>query len=334
MKVKLLMIFLLALVAAVGVVQAQSIPVYVEGLEINDVDVDPDWQNVSRLDLERADSIELKIIIVAFDDAEDIEIEAFLSGYEYNDFDSISDSTHVFDVEDGVRYVKKLTLNLPDDLEEDDYKLRILITDRNGWEESLRYDIKVDVPRHKLVVEDIMLSPSREVKAGRSLIVSARLDNRGEKDEDDVKITISIPELGVKTTSFVDEVEYDEQEESEQMLLRIPTCAQEGTYLVEVEAEYDRGHETARKTTTIDVVTSDSCRPFPVNGPAQQVVVVQDVQPAVTAPVVTAEPVVDAAGKSKLRTVLEVILFVLLAILVIVGLVVGFKKLRGDEEDF
>ena len=236
----------------------------------------------------------------------------------------ISDSTPLFDADKDVRYVKKLRLSLPDEVEEDDYKLRVVISDRNGAEVVETYDLKVDVPRHKLRIEDVTLFPGNMVKGDQAVLAKVRLKNKGERDERDVKVTVSVPELGLRSTAFVDEIEVEEEKSSEEVYLRLPKCPTKlGDQSLVVEVSYDNDHQKVSATKVLTVEENKACKETPAASTQPSVT-----QPATQAPAATEAP----AQKSKLRSALEMVLVVLVALLVVIGLVIGFSKLKEDDE--
>ncbi|MBW2975673.1 hypothetical protein KY366_08190, partial [Candidatus Woesearchaeota archaeon] len=124
---------------------------------------------------------------------------------------------------------------------------------------------------------DVVLDPENEVKAGRTLLVSARLKNRGEVEEEDIKIKASVPALGISASDYVDELDEedcnravdddcDDSTTSDELDMRIPDCAEPGEYTVKLCAEYDDGDEEVCETTKITVVESDTCA-VPAEGP-------------------------------------------------------------------
>lgn len=307
---------LLVLSAVVVVAQDRDIPVSIESSEIDNTEILPFGDN--QLDIERGEEFTLKLELLAWADAKDVEIKAFISGYEFNDVNEISDSIGPFDFKENVTYVKKLQLTLPADIDVDNYQLRVVISDRNSWETIENYLLKVDTQRHLLSIEDVVLS-SNSVKAGQSLLATVRLENQGQRDQDDVKVVVSIPALGVSATEYVDEIESDEEEETEEMLLRLPKCAEPGVYDVLVDASYRDGHSKVSERTQVTVLENEACNPEPA-----PVVIVQEAQnQSTTAPA-------DASA-GKVRSALEIILLVLVALLVVVGLIIGFSRMRAEE---
>ncbi len=258
MNIKFLLSFGLVFVLLVmiaGSVTAQ--PVTIDSVSVNGDTITTGDTN--RLDLERGQNLDVKVRLDAVANGTDVEVHAFVSGFEFNREQPISDVTSLFDVEAGVTYVKRLTLKLPDLAEEDDYLLRILVADRNGAELIQSYRIKIDVPRHNVVIRDVILNPDVSVVAGRALIATVRVKNMGEQDQDGVKIRVSIPDLEVSATDFIDTLESDESTTSEELYLRVPTCAKPGVYDVVASISFNEGFTTAAKTGKIEVVKSDAC---------------------------------------------------------------------------
>jgi len=306
---------------------AQFLPISIDEVQVEDVTLEESFFDVNRLDLERGQEIEVEIHISAFEDLDNIEVTAFLSGYEYNDVDPISDQTHVFRVEENVKYIKKLNLKLPDLAEVDRYKLRILVSDRDNFETIQSYDILLDTKRHDLKISDIILYPDQEVKSGTALLTRVRVENYGQKDENDVKVRVTIPDLGLSAVDYINEVESDEEEETEEMYLKLP-CAKAGEYAVKIDVSYDEGHRSLSASRTIKVSEGDLCKQLAAPTATTTQVVTQPAQPTVNLTV----PTVPAPQKSVLRTALEVILLVLVGLLVIVGLVIGFSRMKENSE--
>jgi uncharacterized membrane protein len=255
-KIGILAILLVGLLAFCGL--AYAIPsTIIEKVEVEGTELDT--AGTTRLDVERGEDISVKIWLQSNVDLEDVEVEAFISGYEYNDKERMSDTTHIFDMDTNVTYVKKLKLTLPSKVEEDNYKLRIIVSDRDGEEVVQKYSLKIDVKRHLLTIKDVVLSPEGTVQAGRALLATVRVKNIGEKDEESVKVKISIPELGISASDYIDEIEADESESSEELYLRIPTCSDAGTYVLKADVEYDEGYETVSKEMAVDVAEGEAC---------------------------------------------------------------------------
>ena len=124
--------------------------------------------------------------------------------------------------------------------------------------------LNVEPTRHGIAIDDVAFSPSNTIKAGRSLLTKVLLANYGDKDEEDVKVTATIPQLGLSATEYIDSVNTDEHnvdyDRVPEMFLPIPANAAAGDYQVVVTAEYDR-FETVSKTYTVKVVADERFQP-------------------------------------------------------------------------
>ncbi|HLC81122.1 MAG TPA: hypothetical protein VJH68_00520 [Candidatus Nanoarchaeia archaeon] len=349
--------------------------------------------------------------------AEGIEVVARLSGYEHSDRVSTEDSTGLFDVDAGTRKTVDLELNVPRDLTNGLNTLRVTVLDRNSAPIQFNYPIQIESPRHAVAIEDVTFSPGNTVKAGRSLLTTVLVENHGDRTEEDVKVTVAIPELSLSASEFVDEIESDDSENvfgdfDGGLMLSIPADTAAGEYSVVVTAQYDDLKETVKQTFkltvvgneqfanvdklvlavgpesqtvaagskasygialtnagsaskayTLKVVTGDWAsaslsESLVVLEPSKNAVVYVDVNVAQNAPVgahvasvsvmsgtevletvTLSANVVDAKANStgkdsvSLRNGLEIALIVLVVLLVIIGLIVGFSRLRKDDED-
>ncbi|MBI2079848.1 hypothetical protein HYT84_03715 [Candidatus Micrarchaeota archaeon] len=312
----------LCLMLVVLAVSALAVPVELTRVEVNDVQLTP--LTVNKLSVERGTQLEVEVRVLGLDDADNLELEAFLSGYEHNDVRRVAAYSKVFSVEKDELEVKKFTLDLPGDLEVDTYKLRLMVTDRSGDALSQSFDLKVDSPRHKLVVEDVLTYPQGTVRAGEALLVRVRVANEGEKDEENVKVTVSVPQLGLSQSTYLEEIEADEEEQTEELYLPVPADAASGAFDLVTEVSYNDGFRDAQPAKTVVNVVAAQKAVEPTPAPAQ--VTVQTTQPA-------PQPAPAAESSSKLRRGLEVVLLVLVALLVVVGLIIGFSKLKDEDED-
>ena len=235
-------LFLISLMALSGITNALNVT-------IDEVKLDNDVLSASStnkvLDLERDQELDVKVRITAQETQDNAQIEVNIRGYDHDDL--IEDITDTFDDKKGISYIKRLKLPLRERLDQDRYKLRVRVEDRDGNTVQETYELEIDTQRHDLQIRDVVLSPGEEVKAGRALLASVRIRNRGERDEEGIKITVSVPELGVSASDFVDELEKDGDDDdettSEELFLRIPDDAETGEYTLVTEVEFDDGDE-------------------------------------------------------------------------------------------
>src|SRR3989338_2586511 len=256
-------------------------------VSIDEVKVDGDTVTASStnfiLDVERGDTLDVKVRVSAPEDHDDVEVEAVVRGIDSSD--EVEDISETFDMKTGVTYTKKLSLPLIAKIDQDRYKLRIRVSDRDSATVEQTFELEVDTKRHDVEIRDVVLSPNAEVKAGRALLATVRLWNRGEKDEDGVKVVVSIPQLGVSAADFIDELEKedddDDQATTEEMFLRIPDSAETGEYTLRVEVYFDDGDKKNTKETTIFVLGEEGVMARPQADEKTIITVAVDKQSAI-----------------------------------------------------
>jgi uncharacterized membrane protein len=208
--------------------------------------------------VEKGEEFEVKVRVYANTSAENIIVSAEILGYEFSNYDnSLEDQSSTFDLQAGDSKFIKLTLTIPDNVDRDQYDLRIRVASRKDPTEEYLIGLRLDGERHSVVIRDIQVADS--VIAGRSIIGNVRVKNIGQRVEESVKVTLSIPELGISDSEYIDDLNDDDSTTSEDLLLRIPACADEGTYDVVAEVRYHDNYKITTKTTEINVVKSDLC---------------------------------------------------------------------------
>ena len=258
----ILSVFVLFLIGILATSVVSAVSVTIDEVKLNgDIITDQGAANPTVLDVERNDKVSVNVKLTGTADASNVQVEASISGYEYSDRESTSDASHVFDVKTGVTYMKKLTVPLPEKLDQDRYWLRVLVTDRNTALVQKNYLLEIDTARHSLKIKDVVFSPEDPVKAGRALLTTVRIKNVGEKDEEGIKVKVAIPDLGVSATDYIDKLEGEESTTSEELYLRIPTTAAPGEYDVVTTVEFDEGYESTSREDSVVVIGDEDEAP-------------------------------------------------------------------------
>lgn len=213
--------------------------VYVNGIQAQD----------SLVQVELGTNAQIQVYLEGTGDPTDVRVRAWLGGYEY---DTVEEMTDVFKVEDGVSYKETLYLAIPDDLDvsSNAYTLHVEVYDGED-KESEEYTLYLEQERHDVSIEDILLS-STMVAPGSYFGVQVRLDNQGYKDESDVKVTVSIPDLGISQRVYIDELLTGDQANSPTAYLTIPRTAA-GDYKVLVTIDYNNDYSEITGTSYIRV---------------------------------------------------------------------------------
>jgi len=186
-----LLLILFCVVAMSSLVLA--VPVTIDKVKLDGDEIYDTGTNSIR-GIDRGDEFEIRVEVTSTSKAFDVQVEAELSGVHNED---VRDKTDTFDMKENTTYVKKLKLKFPDRMDQDTYRLRIRVEDRDGDSESEDYTLEIDTPRNLVIIKDVVFSPENEVKSGRSLLATVRIKNMGEKSEDGIKVSVSIPALGV-----------------------------------------------------------------------------------------------------------------------------------------
>jgi len=232
--------------------------VHAVDFSIEKVEVDDIVAGSNPISVERESTIDVEVQLKGTGRSDNVRVKAWIGGYE---FGSIREESEIFDIEPDVVYKKTISLEIPEDIDaNDDYTLHVeVFDDDNSFEQ--KFLLRVDEIRHRVNVLDVLLRPGNNVKAGEPLFITARLENLGAKKEDDIKVIASIPELGISTATFIDELTNDEEDNedeessmsSDELFLRIPENAKTGIYNLKVDVEYNRGRSVLTDTLQVAV---------------------------------------------------------------------------------
>lgn len=244
------------LFASAAVNAAYSNDYFIEEVEIDGTFSFPN-DSFRTVTVERGVAVPVDVWVHAFNNVDNVRVEVSLKGYERG---TISYTSDIFELDKNVVKKVPLVLNLPEDLDASEtYTLTIEVSDKHNSVEQEHF-IRIKEKRHLLNVLDVIFRPSSTVEAGRFLRTVVRVENLGAKAEKDIKVSVSIPELGVSARDFIDELvptnkdnNNDDDDESSlstnELVLQIPKDAKEGDYEVRVDVEFNRGSdvETVKK---------------------------------------------------------------------------------------
>lgn len=267
MKVFSMLLLVLAGLFAAVPVNASGEPFEITAVEVCDIVADDSHSEA--VYVERGTNCNVEIYLLGNDNVDDVKIKAWVGGYEYDDIEDVSD---MFDITSGVKYKKYLRLDFPEDMDTsesldhgDDYTLYVEAYNKDFRIEK-DFTLRVEDTRHLLAIRDVIVRPGNSIEAGRALFAVVRVENMGARKEEDIKVSVSIPELGVSARDYIDEVtdlEIDNEDEEDSMssneiFLRIPSDAKTGDYEMLVEVSYDRGHTVSTTTEMIHVEGAES----------------------------------------------------------------------------
>ena len=233
------------------------------------VEVNDEEMSLVPLTVERGEELEVKVELVIpvsngvneLENAQNIEVEAQLLGYDEED---VEDSKVVTKVTAGTKGTSvTLKLTVPNDFNYGNATLRVRVS--GGADEADRienYPLFVESQSHSVKIADVSFSPGLTVKAGKSLLATVLVENVGDENpEQDIKVTVAVPELGISASEYLDEVATDDKEDADEMLLVIPHDTKAGEYTVKVTVQYDDLEESVTETYTLKVVDSELVKP-------------------------------------------------------------------------
>lgn len=243
------------MVQGASALQYQSIEVEMDGIKLSE-------SSETIVAFDRNDEFEVRVIFALNGTEgqvfENVQVEARVRGYRYAD--SIGDISRAFNVHANTIHHQRLNIKTPIRMDPGAYKLRITVTDAFGKEVSKTYDLRIVEQRSGMWIRDIIFNPSNSVQAGRALLASVRVRNIGEVDQrHGVRVNVEIPELHISATDYIDEIRRDETITSEELYLRIPNCAEPGTYNAVIEIIYEDGDERLVAYKPIDVTKGEFC---------------------------------------------------------------------------
>ncbi len=249
------LMLLLVAIFAMASVSAQIVSI--DEVEFDDDEVSPSSSTEIRNFERPEDGVEVKVHFTALEDAEEVEVEVELTGYDDSN-DRVRDTEYIDEIKVGETYVERLTLDFPWDMTQDYYTLRVYICPRSGDCVEETYELDIEAVEHGFAIKDVDFSPGLTVEAGRALLTTVRVENFGdEEDNEGVKVKVSIPELGLSASDYLDEVDEDDSVSSEELYIRVPSETAAGTYDVEVSVTYDDGDETVTEEYSLTVTAAE-----------------------------------------------------------------------------
>ncbi len=207
-------------------------------------------------DFERGDlvNVDLDVTNNAGDDT-DMRLEASL--YNLGRGSEIDSDRFTRDNVDDEDESFQFTLELDDSVRDNDNVILFLkVYDRSNPHGSCKLEevsLNVEVPDHKINIEQLQLNPST-VQCDQRVAGSALLRNVGENDED-VTIRVSNNDLGTSVSSETFEIK-DGDERQINFLFDVPANAAQGTYNMLVMAFYDDEGESTTESVSLAVTCS------------------------------------------------------------------------------
>jgi hypothetical protein len=219
-----------------------KIKVSVDGKRESDAD-----ENGGEIEAEPGDEIVFKIELentFEFDDdleIEDIEVEVTI--IDVDDGSDLDEDISFKDLEVDEDDTEKISITLPFVLEDDDYDIELRITGETseGIEQEIiiNYDLNIDKEKHDLKFTKLNLDSDSSCSNAKN-VLSLEVSNLGEKDEDDVRLSVKSQELNI---DFAERFDIDEGDSDDtykkELHFSIPNI-QPGDYNIDLILDYSK----------------------------------------------------------------------------------------------
>ncbi len=203
-------------------------------LTVDGVEVDGDT-----IGIEAGESIPIKVVFTAIENAEDVRLKVWIDGYR----EDIEDRTKRFELINGSTYSKLFSLEVPYDIEStEDYKLLVRLANKDSDDED---EFNLKLQRESYNVDVLSVEIDDEVTPGSRLALDVVLKNRGMHELEDMYVRAEIADLGAERRVYFGDLEpedgcedgcEDEDSVERRIYLDIPDDALAGIYNLEVTA--------------------------------------------------------------------------------------------------
>ncbi|MBI2650679.1 hypothetical protein HYX04_05215 [Candidatus Woesearchaeota archaeon] len=232
----------------------EGLDISIDKVELEDSTLAEDESNFVIIDKGKRE-LDLKVRLTSLENIEDAHIDAVLS---FENGDVVADATATFDINDGADSVKELELPLIGRFEQNSFKLKVKIVDAEGNSEEKFYGLKISQKKFPFVISSISLAPDN-AEAGKNLIARLRFKNSGVVPLEGINAKVSIPELGISSTKFVDQLKNSGRlsEIREDFILKILDSTPTGTYTLKSEISSQFGGDAEVKELPVFILGKD-----------------------------------------------------------------------------
>ncbi len=239
---------ILSILVLASVVTAATDIATFDNVEVNGIESNID-QEIAVI---AGETIPIEVYFTALETTSDVKIRAEVTGGKKD----VSSTSTTFDIERGIKYRKKLVLNVPSELKEkvsDNLRLELEI-----WNEGYKteHEITLRVQRATYSADIMSISASQSIGAGDLYPVDIVLKNTGYNKLNDMYVEVSVPGLGIQRQSYFGDLVAVEDfnnnnVETGRFYLQIPEGAKAGNY--ELEAKASNSDLSVERTKQITV---------------------------------------------------------------------------------
>jgi|SRR3989344_705776 len=262
-KILVLLTAVFALAFVIANVSATSIGT-IDSIKVNDVELlgTGSATNVAAF---AGETLPVRVRFVGSMDSSDATVKVWISGAR-----NYPVSTGEFKVFNGSVYSKLFAVTVPSKLDPtEELTLNVLVESMDGGT-PVTESVPLAAQRESYVVDFLDVNVDNRVKAGSNLALDIVLKNRGLEFAEDTFVRARISALGIEQSAYfgdlapidqpvVDSRQIDQEDAVEKKLvLRIPSDASPGIYLLELEAFNGDTSTTLTKKIAIVGASEDS----------------------------------------------------------------------------
>ena len=201
-----------------------------------------------------SETVPVKVTFTSDINATDARIKVRMEGHR----DDVASSTRRLTLVEGGTYTELLNLKLPSDLKEtlEDYTLYVEVSSAVDRTEA---DFNIQMQRESYELKVLSVDYNLDVSAGSSAPVMIVVKNTGYQNNDDVYVTVAVPELGISARAYLEDLiavescddDCDRRDSVSKILnLNIPENAATGIYDMTVTV-YNSDSRTVEKRVLI-----------------------------------------------------------------------------------
>ncbi|MEK6891782.1 MAG: hypothetical protein AABX25_01230, partial [Nanoarchaeota archaeon] len=196
--------------------------------------------------------LSLRVKFTPREDLKQAHIDAVMT---FENGDSVSDTALTFDAPKDQETTKTFTLSMVNSkFAQSNFDLKLRFVDEDGNTLEKNYQIKITPQKNPFTASLISLSPEDSVQAGKSLGVSINLRNTGVQPLEGIVLKVSIPELDVSSSKFIDQFK---DGQTADFVLKIPENAAAGTYTLRTEITSQLSGSTETREIPFSVVNKN-----------------------------------------------------------------------------
>ena len=195
-------------------------------------------------------TIPVKVIFLATEDAEDVRVKVWISGER-----EVATVSERFDVIALKTYSRTISVQIPSNLKDkldESLNLNVVVENRNDGTADEKA-VSLTLQRASYVLEILDANMAETVNAGELLPIDVVIKNIGRQFADDTFVRVSIPALKIEDRAYFSDIapvdnpilesgdlrevlENENDAAERRLFLRIPSNVPAGVYVVEIEA--------------------------------------------------------------------------------------------------